>query len=84
MGRCDVYDPAPAGLDHDGYCRSHGVKGRRQVDGDNIVPLIHWKGLDRRDMLDTGIVDQDIKLAEALDSLPDHGLNLLRFAHICI
>ncbi len=43
-----------------------GVERRREVDRDDRVPLLGRELLDRRDVLDAGIVDQDVDLAEAL------------------
>jgi hypothetical protein len=41
------------------------VKGRGQVDRQDRIPFLDREILDRRDMLDAGIVDQDIAAAPA-------------------
>jgi len=41
------------------------VKGRAQVDGDDGVPLVDRELLDRRDVLDAGVVDQDVDRPES-------------------
>ncbi len=58
-----------------------GVEGRRQVDGDDRVPLGGREFVDRRDMLDAGIVDEDVDAAK-LRRLRDHGGDLVRLRHV--
>ena len=50
-----------------------GVKRRRQVDGDDLVPFLDRKILDRRDELDACVVHQNIDRAEGFLGEPDHG-----------
>ena len=54
---------------------------------DRLMAMIasHFSGgkvLDRRDMLDAGIVDQDVDGAEGLLGLPDHGDDLVGLGHV--
>ena len=49
---------------HAGHRRADGVERRRQIDGDNGIPLLRWEGLDRLHVLNACIVDQDVDLAE--------------------
>ena len=42
------------------------MEGGGQVDRDDLVPLLDREILDRRDVLDAGIVDQDVDAAEGL------------------
>ena len=49
-----------------GTASADGVEGAGQVDREDRVPLVDREFLDRRDMLDAGIVDQDIDRAEFL------------------
>ncbi len=60
MRRGDVDDTAPAAFTHQRKRGGGGVKGRAEVDGDDRVPLLGGKLLDRRDVLNAGIVDEDI------------------------
>src|SRR5262245_65071138 len=55
---------------------------RRQIDGDDLVPLLDGKFLDRRDVLDAGIVDQNIDAPERLLGGLDHGGDLGRLGHV--
>ena len=64
MRRGDIDDAAPLARFHLGDDGADGVKGRREIDGDDGVPFGHRKRLDRLDMLDAGIVDENIHLAE--------------------
>ena len=59
-------DAAPFALFHARHCGTNGVKRRRQIDGDDLIPFIDWKFLDRGHELDTGIVDQNIERAKGL------------------
>lgn len=45
---------------------AHGMEGARQIDRDDLVPFLDREILDLLDMLDAGIVDQDIDGAEGL------------------
>jgi hypothetical protein len=51
-------------LAHAGHRQARGVERRAQVDGDDRVPAFGRKVLDRRHMLDAGVVDQDVDAAE--------------------
>ena len=67
----DVDDAAPAGLRHQRDGRGGRVERRGQVDGNDRIPFLGRKFLDRRDMLDAGIVDEDVDRAEFLGRLLD-------------
>ena len=57
-------------------------KARAQVDRDDRVPLRDGKVLDRRDVLDAGVVDEDVDAAELARRVGHHGLDLGRLAHV--
>ena len=64
--RGDVDDPAPALRAHQRQRRGGGVEGRGEVDRDDLVPLLGREVGDRRDVLDAGVVDQDVDAADRL------------------
>ncbi len=80
--RGDVDDAAPtAGL----HLRHHGADGverRRQIDGENGVPLGDGERLDGLDVLDAGVVDQHIDLAEGRARGFDHGDHVVGLRHV--
>ena len=80
--RGDVDDPAPAPRRHARDHRAHGVEGGREVDGQDLVPLGGREALDRRHVLDAGIVDQDVDRTQLAHGLGDHGRDLLGPAHV--
>lgn len=53
-------DAAPTALLHAGHGSADGMEGGGEVDRDDRVPLLDRKLLDWRDVLDTGIVDEDV------------------------
>ena len=70
-GRCDqamrggdVDDAPPFAALHLGHHGADGVERRGQVDGDDRVPLGDRESLDRLHVLDAGVVDEDVDLAE--------------------
>jgi hypothetical protein len=70
-------------LEHRRERQPGGVKCRRQVDGEDQVPLFGREILQRGHMLDSGIVDQDIEPSMrtqcVIDHLADrHGLRHIR------
>ena len=77
MGRGRVDDPAPFLRLHAGHGGADGVEGGREVDGDDLVPLLGRELLDRGDVLDAGIVDEHVESAEARLRLADHGGDLI-------
>jgi len=80
--RGDVDDPTPAlGLHHrDGGAA--GVEGGGQDDGDQGVPFLFRELVHRRDMLDAGVVDQDVQPPELTHGVSDQVLDLLRLGHV--
>ncbi|SPC17321.1 hypothetical protein CO2235_90195 [Cupriavidus oxalaticus] len=80
--RGHVDDAAPVLLAHAGQREARGVEGGSQVDGDDRVPALDGKVLDRRHMLDAGIVDQDVGAAEVGLRIAHHVLDLCRLAHV--
>ena len=66
MRRGGVDDAAPAALLHAGHGGADAMEGRRQVDGDDLVPLLDREFLDRRHELDAGVVDEHVDRAEVL------------------
>ena len=45
-------------------CGADRVKGRGQINGDDLVPFPDRKLLDQRDELDAGIVHEDVEQSE--------------------
>ena len=82
MGRRGADDAAPLLRLHARHRGTDRVKGRRQVDGDDRVPLLDWELLDRRNVLDAGVRDQDVDRAEGFLRGLDHGGNLGRLRHV--
>ncbi len=60
------------------------MEGRAEVDGDDGVPFLGGEVLDRRHVLDAGIVDQDVDPAEFLGGVCHHGLDLSWLGHVCV
>ena len=82
MRRADVDDAPPLALLHAGHRRARGVEGRGEVDGDDGVPLLDRELLDRRHVLDAGVVDQDVDRAEVALGLGDHVGDLVVAQHV--
>src|SRR3954447_10517864 len=58
------------------------MEGGGQVDRDDRIPLIDWKILDGRDVLNAGIVNEHIDAAERLLGKRDHLGDFARLAHV--
>jgi hypothetical protein len=58
------------------------VKGRDEIDGDDQIPLVDREILDRRHVLNAGIIDQHIERAEARLSTFDHVGDLIGLGHV--
>ena len=82
MGRTQVDDPAPVAFLHAGQGRFDRVPVRHHVDGDNRLEPVVRKILDRRDMLDTGIVDQNIDASEGFFGVAHHRGDGVGFGHV--
>jgi hypothetical protein len=67
MGGRDVDDPAEAILPHRRQREPRGVEGRRQVDCEDLIPFLDRKLFKRRNMLNAGIVDENIEPAALRD-----------------
>ncbi len=65
MGGGDIDDPPPITPLHAGEGGPNGVKRGRKIDRHQGVPTRDRKFLDRRDVLNAGVVDQYIDAAEA-------------------
>src|SRR5262245_28554118 len=66
MRRSGVDDAAPFARLHARKRGANRMEGGRKIDGDDLVPFLDRKFLDRRDMLDAGIVDEHVETAEGL------------------
>ncbi len=53
-------------------------------DTDQKVPLLLGKLVDRSDVLEPGVVDQDVELAERLNRRVDHAANVISVANVCV
>ena len=82
MRRGDVDDPAPRTLLHGRDCQPRGVEGAGEIDRQNRIPFLDRKIFDRRDMLDTGVVDDDVDTAEFVFGQSDHRFYFARDRHI--
>ncbi|MNV63233.1 hypothetical protein D3C71_1558160 [compost metagenome] len=81
-----VDDAAPAlavvGRLHGRQHQAGGVEGAGQIDGNHRIPALGREVLDRRDMLDAGIVHQDVDLAEVAHAVIDHIFDIGHARHI--
>ena len=82
MRRGGIDDAAPFARLHARHRGADGMKRRRKIDGDDLVPFLDRKFLDRRDMLDAGIVDEDVERTESLLGRLHHGGDLGRLGHV--
>ncbi len=58
------------------------MKRRREVDRDDRVPFLGREILNGCDVLDAGIVDQDVGAAELFGAALDHSLDFRRLGHV--
>jgi hypothetical protein len=58
------------------------MEGRGQQNRDQLIPFVDRELIDRRHMLQTGIVDEDVRPAQRLMALLHHGGNFVRAGHI--
>ena len=72
MRRRRVDDPAPAARLHARQGGADGVEGGGEIDGDDGVPLVDRELVDGRDMLDAGVVHQNVDRAVGLSGLGHH------------
>ena len=82
MGRGGADDAAPFLRLHARNRGAHRVERRREIDGDDGVPLVGRKVLDRRDMLDAGVVDEDVHRSHLGFGVGDHRLDLGALGHV--
>ena len=82
MRRSKVDHPAPAALLHAGNGVTGEMKRARQVDGDDRVPLLGREFLDRRDVLNAGIVDDNVDPAELLLCSSEERSDLIGLGHV--
>ena len=80
--RGDIDDSAEAPLLYAGEHGAPGVERGREIDREDRVPLRGRESLDRRYMLDAGIVDEDVDRPELSLRLLDHVLDLGRLRHV--
>ena len=82
MHRRHIDDAAPVFGLHAGQGQARCVKHAGQIDGDDGVPAFHRKVFNAADMLDAGVVDQNINAAKAAVDVIEHGRNVGRAAHV--
>ena len=82
VGGSDVDDSPTAALLHAGQHRARRVEHRGEVDRDHPIPLLGREILDRRDMLDARIGEDDIGCAEFGGAPGDHRGDLIGPAHV--
>ena len=71
-----------ARLPHPWDRRTDGVEHGGEVDGDDRVPLLRREGVHRSDVLDTGVVDQDLRRAQGRRRALHHRSDGPAVAHI--
>ena len=64
MDRCEVNNAPEAPFLHSRQGAANAVEGRREVDCNYGVPTVYWKGLDRCNMLDACIIDENVNASE--------------------
>ena len=82
MRRRHVDDAAEALALHRRQRQPRGVEGGREVDREDRVPPVDREVVDRRHMLDAGVVDQQVDGAELRQRLAHHVLDGLGPAHV--
>src|SRR5215204_1525096 len=65
MRRGDVDDAPPPSLAHRRDGEAGGVEGGGEVNGDDLIPLLDRELVDRSDVLDAGVVDEDVEAPES-------------------
>lgn len=58
------------------------MEGAAQVDGDHGVPALGGEILDARNVLDSGVVHQNVHPTKSGFCVADHGLDFIGLAHI--
>lgn len=82
MCRSDVDDAAPVALLHRGQRDARGVERRREVQREHRIPAVDRETLDRSDVLDPGVVHQDVDAAVAQIDVREHRLDLVGFREV--
>ena len=82
MGGRDIDDPAPALFLHQRYSGADHVEACREVDADDRVPFFRREIIDRRDELNSGIVDDDVHRSHGFFGFAYQSGDLVRFCHI--
>ena len=82
MGRCHVDDAAPVGRFHGGQRQARGVESAAQVDGQHRVPFIDWKVFNFCNVLNAGVIHQNVDAAELVGCKFHHGFDLGGLAHV--
>jgi hypothetical protein len=62
--RSNINNATPLLGFHDRDRHAHGVKGARKIDRQDLVPLLSRECLDRGDVLDASVVNQNVNVAE--------------------
>jgi hypothetical protein len=58
------------------------VVWKAEIDGENRVPLFRRKALEGGHVLNAGIIDEDVHLAEGVGTARHHPLDGVRLAHV--
>ncbi len=72
----------PVAFAHPRQRQSAGVEHRRQVDGEDGVPFLHRELIQRRHVLNAGVVHQNVHAAELAFGILHHVRYLARIAEI--
>ena len=82
MGRCHVDDAAPVGCFHGGQGQACGVESAAQVDGQHGVPFIDGEVFYFCNVLNAGVVHENVDAAELVGGKLHHGFDLSGLAHV--
>src|SRR5260221_1088443 len=81
-GGADVDDAGAFAQVLDGSLR--GEQETEDVDVEDLVVVIFCEGFDGQELVDAGVVDQDVEVAEVLDGCVDEALSLSGLGHVAM
>jgi len=81
--RGNIDDAPPFAVAHPGQSRLRRVESSRQIERDDLVPLISGKTLQGRDELHTSVIDQNINRTKSLSDARHEFCNFRDNRKIC-
>ena len=69
-------------LFHVGHSKAGGVECRAQVDCNNCIPFSDREFLNRADMLNAGVIDENVNTTKGFRCVLHHRFDLVAFAHV--